>query len=77
MKNWMGIRQDSDWTANDGAFYAANTSYDMLGEIQRRPGMLAFAQQSGVVMAPFWSPSASYQMAYATSDGQLVVLEVS
>ena len=77
MKDWQGIRQDSDWTADDGAFYASNLTYDMVGEAQRRPGMSLFTQQTGNVMWPFWSPSANYQMVYATNAGELVVVEVS
>lgn len=77
MKDFQGIRQDTDWTADDGAFYAANPSYDTAGELQRRPGMALFSPQSGNVMWAFWSPRSAYQMVYATNAGELVVVGVS
>lgn len=77
MKDWQGIRVDTDATLNDGASYVANARYEIKGEAQRRSGMSAFAPQSGILMWSFWSPTKSYQMAFATDDGQLVILETT
>lgn len=75
MRNWQGIRQDTAITENDGAFDAINPSYYTDGQITRRLGMSAFDEQSGVLIAPFWSALAGYQIAFATPTGEIVILE--
>ena len=77
MRDWQGIRQDTAWTENDGAFMAVNLEYEIDGEIRRRPGLEAFTQQSGTAMSCFWVPTTGYQIAFATSDGEVYALELT
>ncbi len=77
MKNWQGIRQDTDWTADDGAFFEMNCNLEIDGELRRRPGLSTFSDQSGNVMLNFWNAANGYQIAFATAAGELVVLETT
>lgn len=77
MRNWQGIRQDSDWTGDDGAFFLSNVNLDIEGELRRRPGLSAFSAQSGTCMLNFWNAANGYQIAFATATGELVVLETT
>jgi hypothetical protein len=77
VRNWQGIRQDTDATASDGAFLAINPTYDIEGEIARRPGMELFEEQTGNSMLVFWCATGGYQVAFATTAGELVVLEAT
>lgn len=73
MKDWQGIRQDSDATAEDGAWFVANALYEIEGEVGRRPGTSIALEESGVVISTFWSPMSGFQVVLAKDDGSLVV----
>ena len=72
MRQWTGIRRDTDATLEDGALLLIGASLYTTGELKRRDGMLAYTQQSGVVMNNFWSQPSGFQSIFVTSAGAVV-----
>lgn len=77
MRKWQGIRRDTDSTLDDGPLLLINTSLYTDGEMMRRPGMSAFAMQSGVAITNFWTPLSGFRAIYATSAGTVISLAAS
>jgi hypothetical protein len=74
MRDWTGIRRDTDATLEDGALLLIGASLYTTGELKRRDGMIAYTQQSGVVMGNFWSMPSGFQSLFVTSTGDLVTV---
>jgi hypothetical protein len=74
MRDWPGIRADTEITKEDGALYLVNPSLYTSGELKRRDGMSQFTAQSGVVLTNFWSPLSGQQVVFATSTGSVIAL---
>lgn len=74
MREWTGIRRDTDATLEDGAMLLIGASLYTTGELKRRDGMLAYTNQSGVVMNNFWSQPSGFQSIFVTSAGAVISL---
>lgn len=68
LREWQGIRRDTDDTTDDGAANIINPGFYIEGEIARRPGTTKFAAQSGTVMLNFYSVYSGYQVVFVSGD---------
>lgn len=76
MRKWDGIRANQS-EVGDGTLIATNVRYSIEGELQRRPGMAAFTNNSGWAMRDFYAPDGTRYVIIVTTYGTVEALEAT
>lgn len=77
MRNWQGLREDLSVVAEDGMARAENVSYQVLGELRRRPGLGGKINEAGILVTEWTDPFGTVYYVYNSGSGTLRTVKVT
>ncbi len=77
MKTWQGLREDLSVVSDDGMARAENVSFQVQGELRRRPGLAGKINEAGILVQEWTDPFGTTYFVYNSGSGTLRTVKVS